>query len=118
MTFYERVIELLKEKNITQSAFLEQVGMGKNQITQWKNGRLPFNSTIEVIARFFNVSVDYLLGNTDIKTPYEENDTEAVKVALFGGDTEVTPEMWNEVKEYVEFIKQKHIKDGTNAQQS
>ena len=30
-----------------------------------------------------------------------------IKVALFGGAEEVTDEMWNEVKKFVEFIKSK-----------
>ncbi len=33
-----------------------------------------------------------------------------IKVALFGGDGEVTEEMWQEVKRFVEFVK--HKKDG------
>lgn len=32
------------------------------------------------------------------------------KVALFGGDTDVTDEMWEEVKDYAKYIKQKHNK--------
>lgn len=33
-----------------------------------------------------------------------------IKVALFGGDQEVTDEMWEEVKRFVEFIKHKKDK--------
>ena len=33
-----------------------------------------------------------------------------IKVALFGGEQEVTDEMWEEVKRFVEFIKQKKDK--------
>ena len=40
--------------------------------------------------------------------------TEDVKVALFGGDGEVTDEMWDEVTSFVEFVKQKHKKDQNN----
>lgn len=32
------------------------------------------------------------------------------KVALFGGDTDVTDEMWEEVKDYAKYIKQKYNK--------
>ena len=116
MTFYERVIQLLKEKKISQTAFLEQLGMGKNQLTQWKKGRLPYKSTLEAIARYFDVSVDYLLGKTDERKPDSQNEDEAIKVALFGGDKEVTPEMWQEVKDYIEFIKHKYFKDDDNAE--
>ena len=57
------------------------------------------------------VNVDYLIGATDERTNFNNN--EDVKVALFGGDVEVTPEMWEEVQEYVEYIKHKY-KDNNN----
>ena len=34
-------------------------------------------------------------------------DDETLKVALFGGDGEVTDEMWNEVKRYARYIKER-----------
>ena len=33
---------------------------------------------------------------------------QALQVALFGGEEEVTPEMWDEVKRFAEFVKTKH----------
>ncbi len=38
------------------------------------------------------------------------NSNDDIKVALFGGDTEVTDEMWEEVMNYAEYIKQKYGK--------
>ena len=43
--------------------------------------------------------------------PGQQEPEDIAKVALFGGDKEVTDEMWDEVKNYVEYIKQKHSKD-------
>ena len=38
---------------------------------------------------------------------YEKPSEDDIKAALFGGDNEVTDEMWDEVKKFVEFIKSK-----------
>lgn len=55
------------------------------------------------------------LGNTDIKNPPDQQSPEEIaKVALFGGDGEVTDEMWNEVKGFVEFIKDKRKRENDN----
>lgn len=117
MDFIQRLDSLIKEKGMSRSSFLKAVKMGANQIKYWeKNNTIPPVPTLERIAKFFNVSVDYLTGKTDERVPFI-NEEDNIKVALFGGDTEVTPEMWKEVKEYVEYIKHKH-KDDNNAKQS
>ena len=44
------------------------------------------------------------------KEPTGAVSDEDLKIALFGGDTEVSDEMWNEVMNYAEYIKQKYGK--------
>ena len=34
-------------------------------------------------------------------------DEQSLKVALFGGDSTVTDEMWNEVKRYAQYVKER-----------
>lgn len=66
--FVERLMSLLKEQKITSSKMLSELGLGKNQITYWKkNGNIPSATTVERIAKYLDVSVDYLLGKTEIK---------------------------------------------------
>ena len=71
-----------------------------------------YQSEIEIMAEKLNVSPAYLLGETD--TPAQEKKKPAsdaeLKVALFGGDGEVTDEMWDEVVRFAEFVKSKHSK--------
>lgn len=61
-------------------------------------------ATLQKIAEACGVSLSYLTGESPISHEQE------LKVALFGGDTEVTDEMWNEVMNYAEFLKQKYKK--------
>lgn len=115
MRFIDRLLNLLKEKKLSKNKFLQELHMGKNQILYWQNNpeTLPNHSTLDNMARFLDVNVDYLTGDTDDRTPYPTTSTteDAIKVALFGGDREVSDEMWNEVKDYVEFLKSKYFKD-------
>lgn len=64
--FVKRLNALLEEKNLTRSKFLADLKMGKNQFTYWeKKGGIPNQATLAAIASYFNVSVDYLLGNEE-----------------------------------------------------
>lgn len=66
MTFVNRLDYLLKAKKLTRKEFLETMKFGKNQITYWdKNNTLPNASTLDAIATFFGVSVEYLTGSED-----------------------------------------------------
>lgn len=68
---------------------------------------VPRQATLLRIADYFGVSVDYLLGKEQEKKPSETEDLEEIRVALFGGDTEVTPEMWEEVRQFARFVAMK-----------
>lgn len=71
----------------------------------YENGnREPDFEMLEAIADIFNVDLNSLVS----KNENYANKEEIAKVALFGGSEEVTDEMWNEVKNYVEFIKQRN----------
>lgn len=66
MTFLNRLDSLLKSKNLTRKEFLEIMKFGKNQITYWeKHKTLPNASTLNAIATYFGVSVEYLIGLED-----------------------------------------------------
>ena len=66
-------------------------------------------STLKKLSNYFGVTVDYLLGETDTpdKPSNKSVDESDIKVALFGGDGEVTDEMWNEVKNFAAYVKSK-----------
>lgn len=77
-------------------------------------------ATLEKIASACGVKISHIIGEPEIKKIATHGELidlsadakgEALKVALFGGDTEVTDEMWNEVITYAEFLKQKYNKN-------
>lgn len=110
---YDKLKELCQQKGVSLSKMCADCGISKSTPTELKSGRtksLSSAATVK-IASYLGVSVEYLIGETDgaKKSPVKVDD-EAVKVALFGGDTEVTDEMWKEVMSYAEYVKQKYGK--------
>ena len=67
MNIGRTIKELRQKNNITQSQLADILNVSPSSITMYENGRrLPDITTIIHIAKYFNVSVDYLIGNSDI----------------------------------------------------
>ena len=65
--FQERLKELRKDNNLTQKELAIKLGKSRTSVYEWEtNGHEPDYDTLIQLARFLKVSVDYLLGNTDI----------------------------------------------------
>lgn len=61
--FAKNLKELRMEANLTQTAFADKMGVGQNTVSTWELGtRQPDYDTLVKIAKFFEVSTDYLLG--------------------------------------------------------
>lgn len=68
-TFGERIKLLRTEKRLTQDKLAEIFYLNKSSISRYENDiQIPEMSTLEAFANYFNVSVDYLLGKTDIRS--------------------------------------------------
>ena len=108
MNLYQRIEGLCHENGINVSEMCRQADITRAKISDLKMGRTRSLSaaTLSKIAAYFNVTVDYLLGEGE--RPERKATERELKVALFGGDGEVTDEMWAEVKSFVEFVKAKN----------
>jgi transcriptional regulator with XRE-family HTH domain len=71
MMKYENIRSLRIDNGYTQRQIAEQVGVSQNTYSQYEIGVLNYLiEVLEKLADFYNVSVDYLLGRTNTKTPY------------------------------------------------
>lgn len=62
----ERIKKLRKEKGLTQKELANELNVSRPTITCYETGkRTPDKERLLEIANFFNVSVDYLLGNEE-----------------------------------------------------
>lgn len=68
MQFVERIAALTKEKGITEKQVLLDCKLNKNLFGLWRQGRTPNTATKRVLADYFGVSVEYLMGETDDRT--------------------------------------------------
>ena len=64
--FGERLRELRKEKKLGQVALADAVKVGKSVISLWELGKCePKLSSLVAMAKFFDVTIDYLAGLED-----------------------------------------------------
>ena len=62
--------ELRKNKKLKQSELAAILHVKQNTISNWENGKTEINNTDAIVlADFFGVSVDYLLGREGTKNP-------------------------------------------------
>ena len=68
----ERLKLLRDEKQISQQKLAEQIGTNQQNIHRYENGFYePDIRTLKLLANCFNTSVDYLIGNTEIRNKVE-----------------------------------------------
>lgn len=74
MSFGKRLKQLRTDKEITQLQLSEILGTAKSNISKYEAGTIEPNISILCkLGQYFNISMDYLLGITDIKSPYGSN---------------------------------------------
>ena len=109
--FFDRLKKLCDEKGISTYKACTDIGLNRAAVAKWKNGSIPSGSTAAKLADYFGVTTDYLLGKENEKTPTKSGERSVsdddIKFALFGGDSEITDEMYDEVKRFAAYIKQR-----------
>ena len=75
MTFGERLKLLRKEKDISQEDLGIKIGVARTSVANYETNRnYPTSEVLEKISDVFNVSIDYLLGKSNVRNPKNEND--------------------------------------------
>lgn len=112
MTFQQRLKDGMRMRGLKAADLVRMTGISSARISQYINGKYEAKqNAVAALSRALNVSEAWLMG---FDAPIERNDRyiptheEVARVALFGGDTEVTDEMWEEVRQFAEFVKAKH----------
>lgn len=69
---FSKILKSLRlEKGITQDELGKVLHLSQRAISHYESGqRFPDEKVLNLIADYFNVSVDYLLGRTNIKNIY------------------------------------------------
>ena len=66
-----RIKDLREDADLTQRELAEYLHIKQNTYSQYENGQrqLPIEVLI-ALAKYYHTSTDYLLGLTDVKSPY------------------------------------------------
>ena len=108
--FFNRFSQLCQRNNVSVYRACTDIGLNRSAVAKWKNGGKPNGSTAAKLAEYFGVTTDYLLGQSEERLPGAKSrvvSDEEIKFALFGGDGEITDAMYDEVKQFAAFIKQR-----------
>lgn len=96
---------LCKEKGITVKFLLEECNISRGFIYDLeKRNSTPLLSTLNAIADHLNISVDYLLGNTEQKEKpiLELKDEQSIK--LYNNIKSLSPEKVKQALDYVRYL--------------
>ena len=101
---FARIEALCKSRGMNITEMCKLCSIPRASLTDFKMGRNKSLSaaTLQKIAEFFSVSVEYLMSGEAPRT-----DDTNLKIALFGGVDGITDEMLNEVLRYAIYIKER-----------
>lgn len=95
----ERLLELRKDADLTQDDLAEVLKINKHSISSYERDKSEPPDAIKIaIARYFNVSIDYLLGVTDNPKPIDQ--TTSVFRLPSGFPRKALPELTN----YIDYL--------------
>lgn len=109
---YKIIEELLTQKGISGAKMCADLGMSRSFMTELRKGRIKSVrlETAQKIADYLDINVATLLGdenNAPAADGRKRVTDEDIKFALFGGDGEITDEMYEEVKRFAAYLKEK-----------
>lgn len=98
-TLSEKIKMLREEASLTQSQLAEKLDIAVSSISQYESGdRVPSDDIKIKLASFFDVSLDFLMGLSDIRNPY-------VFFSLSEYFNSLTEDEIKEVLKFIIFIK-------------
>lgn len=71
MRYNERIREIRKERSLTQQKIADLLHIGQRTYSDYESGktRIPIDN-IMILARFYDVSMDYITGASDVRSNY------------------------------------------------
>ena len=101
----ERLRYLRREKKMSQAALAEAIGVAQSSITSYeRDERKPSYEVLCLLADYFNVSTDYLLGRTDVPHMYSHGtaDVKGTSWQIFSNTKDLSPENREQVERQIQ----------------
>jgi len=114
MTFGERLKILRKDFDISQDELGKKIGVARTSVANYETNRnYPTSEVLEKLSDVFSVSIDYLLGKTDIRNV--DNDDDPLGLAKIGFNMKdynpPTETQKEQIKSLIEVILKDNKKD-------
>lgn len=98
MSLGKRLKKLRDEQNLQATEIAKMLNIAKSTYSGYENDKSkPDYETLTQLAKYYSVSVDYLLGNT-----YVRNHTETL---AFHTTEDLTEEELEQIKQYIKFLR-------------
>jgi len=102
MLIGERLADLRKDKGLQQKELAAVIGVSERSVSLYEREMSSPNDSVKIkIARYFNVSLDYLMGLTPYEISFDHHDY----IALPKG---YVPELKKELLNHMELLKIKY----------
>ena len=108
MSLSEVLKKRRSELGYTLLEIADKMGVSEATVQRWESGNIKSlrQGRISQLADILRVSPAALMGwEEEPEEKDEASDIEALKMALFSGNTEVTDEMWEEVVNFARFVE-------------
>ena len=104
--FSERLRTLRESDGLSQIHFAQEIGFSQAAISAWENNtREPGIEALTRIAQFFNVTIDYLVGNTSAISKKEKSPTlSSGEKELLGIYNALEKEYQAQILEYARYL--------------
>lgn len=101
-----RIKELRLKKELKQIELAQIIGMSQSSLSGYETGKIePDQETLMRLSKYFDVSIDYLLGNSDIKNASTLNGIDAKELQqLKELVDQLTPEQQQELLRYGRYL--------------
>ncbi len=101
----ERLYDLRKDKGLSQEELGKILNINKHSISSYERDKSEPPDDIKIrLAKFFNVSIDYLLGMTDSPNPYNND----YRVVVLPNNFDSSDE--EELRKYMKYLDFLHKK--------
>ncbi len=106
--FWENFVALCQERGEKPTPVIKKLGIAVGLVTKWKNGTIPNGATLEKIASYFGVSVDYLLGKSDERGTAQNGPAlSEEQLALLMEIKSLPEDQQKEAWDYIQYLKSK-----------
>ena len=106
-----KIRELRKENRMSLRELAEKVNMSFSNLGSIERGEVQLREdTAKIFSNYFNVSIDYLLGLTNDRTPVEstpspKDQLQGIKLALYDQVENLTDDQAQQVLDIIKIIK-------------